>query len=194
MDQNRFAVDWIGAYLEWSNSDDPAAGSSSFRSNGIVEPSADAGGEFPAAYFEWMDAIEPARQADFREYAIAAAADSGGGGAAGERDAFREVTLLAALQTEADCVHILRRILDGGGATPGTVKLVCEAIGHAERLLEEEQSAWHALTGLRRGDLPQWRATAPTNFAADWPHALEDVAADVRALTGKVLGAASPVA
>jgi len=62
-----------------------------------------------------------------------------------------------------------------------------EALEHAERLLEDERSAWRALTALSRGDLPQSSMAWRSDFEKNWPHALEDVAADVHALTSTVL-------
>ena len=181
MDQINCATDWIGAYLEWTHGEWMEIASSSLARGGIGATD----GDFPAAYFEWQDASTPAQQ-PVAPYCVRTPARRAAD-VIGNATGFREAVLLAALHTESDCLHILRQTLDGGATNPGAVRLAIEVLEHAHRLLDDERSAWHALSALsgngRRRASDAWR----TGFEADWPHALEDVATDVRALTGKVL-------
>ena len=180
MDQIESATDWIGAYLEWTQGDSMASAASS-SARGVVATD----GDFPAVYLEWLDADALARAplSGNRSAAPARRASDVFGGAGG----FHEAVLLAALHTESDCLHLLRQVLDGGAPNRGTVRLAVEALGYAHQLLDDERSAWRVLSALggngRRRSSDVWR----TGFEADWPHALENVAADVQALTGKVL-------
>lgn len=118
MDQRYDDSQWIAAYLEWTAADrdgldaartDPAHG----------------GGEdqmqFVQAYLDWMDARR-SEAAPKPEPTVAAT---------------REAILLAALRTESDCIRVLRRVLDGGEASPRAVGLACEAIEYAELLLRD---------------------------------------------------------
>ena len=139
--------------------------------------------EWIAAYLEWTDA-EGAGQ-EFAEACIdwtvparTSASDVGGEGEGLER--LRESVLVWALRTESDCMHILRKVLDERSAAPDILRLAYEGLEHAERMLENEQRAWHALTTLRN-------CAWATGFDSDWPHAFEGVVTDVRALAGKVL-------
>lgn len=181
MNQIKCATDWIGAYLEWTQCEWTETAASSPAQGG----SAASDGDFTSAYLEWLDAGVPARAplASARGATPARRASDVLGGGSG----FHEAVLLAALHTESDCLHILRQILDGGAPNRGTVRLAVEALEYAHRLLDDERSAWRVLSALggngRRRSSDAWRS----GLDADWPHALENVAADVQALTGKVL-------
>lgn len=126
----------------------------------------DSGADVAEAYFDWTNAAQ----------AGARRTGSEGDGL----DKLREAVLLWALRTESDCMHILRQVLDERSSAPDILRLAYEGLEHAERMLENEQRAWHALTTLRN------RAWA-THFDSDWPHAFEGVVTHVRALAGKVL-------
>jgi hypothetical protein len=141
----------------------------------------DASEEFAAAYLDWMDAGLGAT-----DHRVPASFSGGIVDPASGLDVFREA-LMIALHTESDCIQFLRRILDAGDTSPGTVKLASEALEHAARLLEDERRAWRALPVLSRWDLPQPYTARRIDFENNWPRALEDVAADVQALTGTVL-------
>ena len=200
MDQSK--ANWIGAYLEWTNADGWAFGPGPLARGGVGEVSTVAGEEFAAAYLDWMDARQQLRESSPHDHATVSASDAGGidddiceddtldydnaDHDTSGLDVFREA-LMVALHTESDCIQFLRRILDAGGTTPRTVRFALEALEHAERLLEDERSAWRALTALSRGDLPQSSMAWRSDFEKNWPHALEDVAADVHALTSTVL-------
>ena len=181
MDRINSATDWIGAYLEWTQCEWTETAASSQAHGG----SAASDGDFTAAYLEWLDAGLPARAplSTSRGATPARRASDVFGGTSG----FHEAVLLAALHTESDCLHILRQTLDGGAPNRGTIRLAVEALEYAHRLLDDERSAWRVLSALggngQRRSSDAWR----TGFEADWPHALENVAADVQALTGKVL-------
>ncbi len=181
MDQINDALDWIGAYLDWAQSEQQVAAANSTAGGRLAAQ----GNDFSAAYLEWLDASVPAQPQSWAIRATVPARRAGDvfGGASG----FHEAVLLAALHTESDCLHLLRQVLDGGAPNRGTVRLAAEALEYAHRLLDDERSAWRVLNALggngRRRASDSWR----TGFDADWPHALENVAADVQALTGTVL-------
>lgn len=171
MDRLTGSADWIAEYLEWSGAGE-VGGSQGARASGSGA-SADegVGGTFVAAYLEWMQ------------------------GAADEASeiARREAALWAALRTESECVRILRRLLEARDAAPGALQFAYEALECADRLLEDERSAWLALEALRRSQAAQQRMVRHRHVGGewyaldDWPHAIEHVAADVHALMGKVL-------
>jgi len=191
MDSN--TADWINEYLQWMN-----GGEGSVARAAPVTAAANT--DFVAAYLEWMDAApeaapSPPTRAPVRvpvRAPVRARMPAWAGIEVYRPEALREAILLMALQTEYDCVHMLRQAVDAGAPTPDTVDLARDALRHAERLLDDEESAWRALNALYRCDLPRTRAMLDVNprsefSSSDWPHALEGVMADVRALTGRVL-------
>jgi hypothetical protein len=185
MNQIRSDVDWIEAYLDWTNperSDRRASEPAPMAYSVAVEASEG----FSAAYLEWMDAAPPART-PASPYRARASGGAPGSDDLGTLDALREAVLLVALRAESDCIHMLRRSLAAGETTPDAVKLAVEALDHVNRLLDGEQCAWRALNTLRNDDVPHPRAAWRTDLETDWPHALEGVVADMRALSGTVL-------
>lgn len=168
MDRLTGSTDWIAEYLEWSGLGEVAL-TPGARAGGARESSGD--GAFAAAYLDWMDAAVEEVTAIAR----------------------REAALWAALRTESECVRILRRVLEARETTPGALAFAYEALEQADRLLEDERSAWLALEALRASEavqrpLPQRRHIGNEWYGRDeWPHAIEHVAADVHALMGKVL-------
>ena len=92
-----------------------------------------------------------------------------------------------ALRTEADCVHMLRQVLEMDGAGAGDLQLAIEGLEDAQRLLEGEQRAWHALMDIREAGWAMPERLLPAGFDEEWPTALDSVAAEVRALAGKIL-------
>jgi hypothetical protein len=202
MDQTKTTANWIGAYLEWTNAGGWAFGPGPLARSVFGEASTIAGQEFAAAYLDWMDAWQQLCESSPHYHATATASDAGDiddgifeyealdddtvDYFTSGLDVFREA-LMVALHTESDCIQFLRRILDAGDTTARTVSFALEALEHAERLLEDERSAWRALTALSRRDLPQSSMAWRSDFEKNWPHALEDVAADVHALTSTVL-------
>jgi hypothetical protein len=168
MDRLTGRADWIAEYLEWSGAGEIAA-TPGARAGGQSESAGD--GTFAAAYLDWMDAaVEDVTEA-----------------------ARREAALWAALRTESECVRILRRMLEARVTTPGALNFAYEALEQADRLLDDERSAWLALEALRASESVQ-RPLARRRHVGnewygldDWPHAIEHVAADVHALMGKVL-------
>ena len=140
MNPNAIGGDWVAAYQDWMDCDEGIACSSE---------------ETAIAYLEWNAAAPAARAEKFVGDTLTL-------------DALRESMLVAALRTEADYLHILRRAMDAGDAAFPARKLVVDALSQAEKLLEDEQRAWVALMGPR-------------------PPALEGVAADVHALAGRLL-------
>lgn len=176
MEQTTQAADWIGAYLEWNGIE---------RAPYAVAGNQAAAVDFSAAYLEWQESSAPSTAGS------RASTGEGRGRRASDvfagSQGFREAVLLAALHAQSDCVHILRQVLDHGSAGVGTVRLASEALEHAQRLLDDERLAWHALGALRgnghRRATDAWRST----IDGEWPQALEHVASDVRSLTSTVL-------
>jgi hypothetical protein len=125
------------------------------------ESSSAADEEFAEAYLEWIEAPP--------------------------LDATREGILLMALRTEADCVHMLRQVLETDDAAPDTLRLAIEGLEDAQRLLEGEQRAWQALMDVREAGWTTPERIWSSGFEQEWPGALENVAAEVHALAGKVL-------
>jgi len=185
MNQIESTFDWVGEYLEWTQPDGWAIGSSSNPFSGPVQSSADAGEEFATAYLDWMNWEEPVRAAR-SAYRAGVRNSARGDDDMSGLDVFEEA-LLAALRTESDCLRLLRGIMDADNTPPRIVKFASRTVKHAERLLEDERRAWRALPGLSRWDLPQSSTARRTDFETTSPHAREGVAADVQALTGTVL-------
>jgi hypothetical protein len=153
MSASAMGGDWVAAYLDWAERDD--AEDERAAAGGVAETGAWGSEETAAAYLEWIVAVPTARRVLLPDDAETL-------------DALRESMLLAALRTEADYLHILRRVMDAGDAAFPARKLVVDALVQADKLLEDEQRAWGALMGTR--DRP-----------------LEGVAADVHALAGRLL-------
>lgn len=161
MHQSPSAVNWIDEYLDWvtpaHRPRDTLGQSQHMRTNV----------ESVAAYLEWMDVDRSDNEAPIAPPLHDPAP-------------VRETALLAALQTESDCMHMMRRALDAGEPSAKTLQLAKEALEHARRLMENERGAWSALCS-------QAVDTPPAFSHTSWPDALEGVAADLHALTGKVL-------
>lgn len=172
MNQSLNDATWIDEYLDWTA---PVAGAP--RAAGAEsdqESDADAGSPSVTAYLEWLDilrTVNPAAAVELRKES--------------DVDRLRETTLLAALQAESDCMHMLRQApLDTGRTNPHTIRLAAQALKLAKRLLEDERGAWRALGAMRGA---QTRSEQYSFRSTSWPNALEGVAADVHALTRKVL-------
>jgi hypothetical protein len=170
MTQHIGGSNWIDAYLEWT---DGEIGMSEqlFAVSG-VEAGDDWAEETAAVYLEWIDA-EPAAMR--RAAAILAP------------EPLREAVLLMALRTESECMHILRQALDAGRPTSQTMQLAMEALDCAKNLLDDERRAWQALSALRLDEPSGARIAWDDETGMDWPCALENVEADVRALSGRIL-------
>jgi len=184
MNQSQSTFDWIREYLDWTQPDGWTIGSSSHALGGPVQSSADGGEEFATAYLDWMNWMEPMRAAKSPYRATARDSVGSSDGMAG-LNVFEEA-LLAALRAESDCLQLLRGILDAGRTPPRIVKFASRTVKHAERLLEDERRAWRSLAALRHYNFAQSRAAWDPGYETQWPHALEEVAADVHALKGTV--------
>lgn len=185
MNQSMSTFDWVGEYLDWTQPDGWTVDASPLATLGPAQSSAEVGQGFVTAYLEWMDWVEPVRAAKSPYRAAARDTARSGGDMAG-LDVFEEA-LLAALRAESDCLELLRRILDAGETPPRIVKFASRTVKHAERLLEDERRAWHSLAALRHYNFAHSRAEWDPGCETEWPHALEEVAADVHALRGTVL-------
>ena len=185
MNQIESTFDWVGEYLEWTQPDGWAIGSSSNPFSGPVQSSADAGEEFATAYLDWMNWEEPVRAAR-SAYRAGVRNSARGDDDMSGLDVFEEA-LLAALRTESDCLRLLRGIMDADNTPPRIVKFASRTVKHAERLLEDERRAWRSLAALRHHNFAHSRAAWDPAYETQWPHALEEVAADVHALKGTVL-------
>lgn len=155
-------ANWIDEYFEWTAPATPSLKSA--RPPHVAQNECETDSQSAAAYLEWTDIVR------------GSAAESPPGE---RRGALREKILLTALKAESDCVYLLRQALDARRSNPRTIKLASQALKHAKRLLDEERGAWHALRAMHS---PADRITE-----ASWPRTLEAVAADVHALSDKVL-------
>lgn len=163
MDQSRWGQDWIDAYLEWMTGDDGMLAGPVALASSDADADIDDGEYFTSVYLEWMDNL-----------------------AAGEP--VRESVLLDALRIEAECVHMLRQVLDYGGRSPEVLTLALDSLRAANDLLADESRAWRVLTAKRDWQMARTPARAWENqLEYTWSHALEDVAVDVQELTGRVL-------
>lgn len=172
MNRDTTAVEWIDAYLEWMADDEKAL-------------AADAGGgsDFVAVSLDWVEeaAIPERGLVEEAERTIAALS-------AEERDKQREAALLDALHMEAECMRVVAQILDRGGRSPEALAMALETLRFADRMLADEQRAWHALQAQRRWELALSPKKAwESQLDYRWDAALEHVAEDVHALTGRVL-------
>jgi hypothetical protein len=159
MDQDRSGSAWIAEFLEWTFNEGSRSADEPVAYDALIASEAEDG--IAGAYLEWIDA--PAL------------------------DTAREGVLLMALRTEADCVHMLRQVLETDGAAPDQLRLAIEGLEDAQRLLEGEQRAWHALLDVREAGWTTPERIWSSGFEQEWPGALENVAAEVHALAGKVL-------
>lgn len=182
-DQDRSGTEWISAFLEWTFSESNRSPAELRAHNDSVIAS-EVACEIAEAYLEWIDAAPIAAAAVRSQFALDRQAVENGTDAL---DFSREGILLMALRTEADCVHMLRQVLEADGAAPGTLRLAIEGLEDAQRLLEGEQRAWHALMDIREEGWTTPERIWSSGFDQEWPSALESVAAEVRALADKVL-------
>jgi len=174
--EGRSAADWIGAFMEWHSGD----GIPMREPETLAAEDTDGGGFFTAVYLESMKVLAEAAAPMMRRRADDAVN--------ADRAQFREAVLLDALRMEAECVHILREILDRGSRSPETLALALETLRNANEVLADEARAWHALTIKRQQRLAFTPMAAWENYVEyNWSHALEEVAVDVHSLTGRVL-------
>lgn len=166
MAQHIGSPEWIDAYLEWTDTESGTAAKKSLASG------MDAAMDITTAYLEWIDA-PPAKE---RRAVLSGAVQPQ-----------REAVLLLALRTESECMHMLRQALDCGFPTSQTLRVAMEALDCAKSLLESERRAWQALSTLRVDDAPGARIPWDHEARTDWPGALANVEADVRALSGRIL-------
>ena len=171
MNQSTGTANWIGAYLEWTDAGSFTGAREHTGFGGVEAAGADPAEEYTAAYLEWMDAAPPVRE-HRTQYRARDARD-------GDADVCREA-LLAALQMESDCIKFLRQILEAGGTTARSRSFASETIEHAERLLEDGRRAWGELTARYPWDAKPMSTVTRVEIETNWPHALEDFAADVR--------------
>lgn len=181
--------DWVVEFLEWTPPDARTGGwaggwaeawagtGGTSASGGIDAAGAALSEEFVAVFMDWMDPAPTMRAAgsDYR----ARRGDMAG------VDVFRDA-LLAALRTESECLGLLQRVLHTGRMPRRMVKLASRTLRHAEHLLEEER---RALRYLQRNERPRTRLESDAAPEADWPHAIERMAADLSALKGTVRAA-----
>lgn len=171
MKQSAGTADWIGAYLEWTDAGSLTGAREHTGFGGAEAAGADPAEEYTAAYLEWMDAAPPVRERR-TQYRARGTRD-------GDAEVCREA-LVVALQMESDCIQFLRQIREAGGTTIPSLSFASETIEHAERQLENGRRAWRALAARYPWDAKPMSTAARVEIAMNWPHALEDVAADVR--------------
>ena len=174
--QGRLAADWIGAYMEWQTGD----GSFIEGPAILAVEETDGGDFFTTVYLESMKVLAEAAAPMLRRRADDAVS--------GDREQRRETVLLDALHMEAECVQIVRQILDRGSRSPETLALALETLRNANEVLADETRAWHALAVKRQQRLVFTPMAAWDNYVEyNWSHALEEVAVDVHSLAGRVL-------
>jgi hypothetical protein len=162
--------------MEWDTGD----GSLIEGSARFAADETDGGDFFATVYFESMDVLAAAA-APMLELRADDTSPA-------DRAQMRETVLLDALHMEAECVHILRQILDRGSRSPETLALALETLRNANEVLGDEARAWHALSVKRQKQLAFTPMAAWENYVEyNWSHALEEVAVDVQSLTGRVL-------
>ncbi|HSH07195.1 MAG TPA: hypothetical protein VLA41_05990 [Burkholderiales bacterium] len=177
MEKTKQAVDWIGAYLEWSGADWTPPRQAALQA---------AETDFCAAYLDWMDTGAIAgrqRRERLRQTMHGRRASDVMAGTNG----FREAVLLAALRAQSDCLYILRQVVGNGGADVATLKLAVQALDHAQRLIDDERQAKRALDKLQGHGERRAGDRAYMQVDAEWPEAIEHVVADVRSLTDTVV-------
>lgn len=178
MNESERMEDWIAAYLDWANSDGRTVhlrGSGGDTASEVHTPS----DTFVAAYLDWIDEqFAPASGAGQARVAMETAA---------ELSALREAVLLDALRTESDCLHMLRQLIDVGGASAATLRFAIETVERADRLLEDERRAWEVLKALRGFELGWTGAISKRDAEDNWSHALDGVVADMHSLTGQIV-------
>ena len=182
MELDRGRTDWISAFLEWTFNESERAWAD-LRAHDDAVLAGEEDEEIAEAYLEWIDA-SPVAAAAGPHFGVDR---RGVQGAAGMLDLSREGVLLMALRTEADCVHMLRQVLEMDGAGAGNLRMAIEGLEEAQRLLEGEQRAWHALMDVREAGWSVQGKLWSSGFEQEWPSALDTVAAEVRALAGRVL-------
>ena len=141
--------------------------------------------EWIDAYLEWTETDFGTDEQPFAYWGVDTGFDASANLAAPEP--LREAVLLMALRTESECMHILRQALDEGIPTTRTLRLAVEAIECAKSLLDNERRAWRALEALHPEDARGARIDWSGASQLDWPCALENVEADLRALSGRIL-------
>jgi len=181
MERDKGGTDWISAFLEWTFNESERAWAD-LRAHDDAVLASEGEEEIAGAYLEWIDASPLAAAGP--HFGIDRRGLRGG---TGLLDLSREGVLLMALRTEADCVHMLRQVLEMDGAGAGSLRMAIEGLEEAQRLLEGEQRAWHALMDLRQAGWSMPEKLWSSGFDQEWPSALDNVAAEVRALAGKVL-------
>jgi hypothetical protein len=183
MERDRGGTDWISAFLEWTFNESERAWAD-LRAHDDAVLASEGDEEIAEAYLEWIDASPIAAAVAASNFGIDRRGVRGG---TDMLNLSRESILLMALRTEADCVHMLRQVLEMDGAGAGNLRLAIEGLEDAQRLLDGEQRAWHALMDVREAGWAMPERLLPAGFDQEWPIALDCVAAEVRALTGKVL-------
>ncbi len=182
MEQDRRGTEWISEFLEWTFGENDRS-VAELRAHADAMTAIGNDGKFADAYLDWIDAtpVAAAARSQFAYDRRGVASDADRPGAS------REGILLMALRAEVDCVHMLRQVLEADDAAPGALRLALEGLEDAQRLLEGEQRAWHALIYVREAGWTTPQALGPAGFEREWPAALDSVASGVRALAGKVL-------
>jgi len=179
MNESKPMEDWIAAYLEWANSDGRTADLRGSGGGAAIEayPPSDT---FVAAYLDWIDEQFAPAPPGARQARVAM--ETGG-----ELSTLREAVLLDALRTESDCIHMLRQLIDVGGASAATLRFAIETVERADRLLDDERRAWEVLRALRQFEPGGTGTTSKRDAEDNWSHALDGVVADMHSLTGQIV-------
>ena len=121
MDANMSTVNWIDAYMEWTDVDSWTFGSDPLALDGFRDIGADASGVFAAAYLDWMDEWQLLYESSPHYHATASAGYPGGIDAYESGLDMLWDAFMVSLHTDSDCMPFLRQIIDAGNTTPRTV-------------------------------------------------------------------------
>ena len=121
MDANMSTVNWIDAYMEWTDADSWTFGPDPLALDGFREIGADASGVFAAAYLDWMDAWQLPCESGPHYHATASAGYPGGIDAYESGPDMLWDAFMVSLHTDSDCMPFLRQIIDAGSMTPRAV-------------------------------------------------------------------------
>lgn len=114
MTQHIDSSQWIGAYLEWTNTE---PGARLMPAPPGADADVDGGQDTAAFYLEWLDAA-PLRDRRAR--------------APFSQSALREAALLVVLRTESECARILRQALEEDRSTSQAMQLAMATLDNID--------------------------------------------------------------
>ena len=117
MDQSKSTVNWIEAYMDWTNADSWTFGPNRPARNEFGDAGIDAGGEFAAAYLDWMDGWQPLCESNPRYHATTSSnCPDGIDDYTSGLDALWDAIIFT-LHTDSERMPFLRQIIDADDTT-----------------------------------------------------------------------------